>query len=239
MNMKSKRSMVKRIRERFRYGLALQEVIDVLQRRFNILVYPYYIVSETLNENYVPNYEDVPPFSIRYLKIIDMESVVKIRPWMSTLAKLQSDIQLYNCLGIIVNDQLAGTTWSRDDVIPVPNSGQPLVELGSDEAYLFDAFVGREFRGYRLAPIVRHQLYCELVKIGKTQFYSITLAFNKSSRRFKARLGAREIELRLMVGIAGWRAIDFRLTAKNNNKLTPRYKLLKLKKKIITAQDKE
>lgn len=230
MNTKSKRSMVKRIRERFRYGLALQEVIDVLQRRFNIMVYPYYVVAENLNENCAPNYDEVPPFSIRYLQEKDMESVMKIRPWMSTLAKLQSDIQLYDCLGIAVEEQLAGTTWSRDDVIPVPNSGQPLVELGSDEAYLFDAFVGREYRGYRLAPIVRHQLYCELVKIGKTQFYSITLAFNKSSRRFKAKLGAREIELRLMIGIAGWKAIDFRLTTKENIKITPRCKLLNLKR---------
>lgn len=229
MSVKLERSLITRVRERFRYGLAIQEVIDILLRRYNIMVYPYFIVAESLDEKSVPNYNSVPYFKIRLLGEEDVKLILDINVRKRAPDKLKKEIKKHKCLGVFVDDRLAGTTWSRYDFIPIPNSRQPLVELEDDEAYLFDAFIARDFRGHRLASIVRHQQYCELVKNGKSRFYSISLAFNSSTRRFKARLGAKELELRLLLGIAGWRSIDFRLKNYISYKALPRFRAIDLK----------
>ncbi len=230
MNIQSKRTIFSRVRERFRYGLAMQEVIDLLLRRFRIMVYPYFIVAEGLGEQTVPNYSDAPDFKIRQLREEDVNSIIEINIIKRSAEKITSQIRKHNCLGLFVEDRLAGTTWSRDDFLPIPNSKEYLVELEADEAYLFDAFISREFRGYRLAPLLRYQQYSELAKNGKHRCYSISLAFNRSTRRFKARLGAKEIELRLLLGFAGWRSIDFRLKKYIDCQNTPRFRSLVLEK---------
>lgn len=228
MNTASKRSLGTRIRERFRYGLAIQEVLDSLQRRLRILVVPYFLVVEGLQPDFTPSEQGAQSFEIRFLDDADMESLAKIRTNLVPLARLKKTLGHSKCLGIFVDGRLAGYTWGRVDVIPTPNTVLPLVVLDDGEAYLFDALVSRDFRGYNLAPIVRQQLYRELQKIGKTRFYSITLAFNRSSRRFKAKLGAKEIELRLTLGISRWRAIDMRLKSFEGGTRAPSFRLLKL-----------
>ena len=69
--------------------------------------------------------------------------------------------------------------------------------LKKTEAYLFDMYTFKAFRGKNIAPYMRHQLYPRLKEMGRTDFFSITEAFNNASIRFKRKLGARPSKLYL------------------------------------------
>jgi hypothetical protein len=204
----------------------MQEVIDTLNFRFGIIAYPYYVVSEGLHRNVDDTGESDASRDVRFLGESDLEQLAKIRTRPISEAKLRGLLSHCKCLGIFVDGRLAGCTWSRDDMIPTPIFLQPLKPLENDEAYLFDAFVARDFRGHRLMHFLRNRLYQELVKTGKTRFYSVTLAFNRSSRRFKQKLGAREIDLRIVVGFSRWGGFDMRLKRLHSEARAPQFRKL-------------
>ena len=208
-------SFFMRVRNRFRYGLATQEFLDRLASNLGLLIYPYYLVREQVRSGIKleagGNDDD---FQIRDLAEDDMEQVAthgaRRRSADILVAKLRSGSR---CLGFFVNGNLAAYTWFRIDRAPVPVWMNDLFQLKADEAYLFDAYVFPAYRGRRLAPLVRYHAYVELQKLGRHRLYSITLAFNSASRRFKRKLLAEEIELRLLLGIKKWKAIDVRIRA--------------------------
>ena len=72
-------------------------------------------------------------------------------------------------------------------------------------------YVAKLFRGMAHAPLLRHHLYRHLEAEGVRRFYSITSYFNRSSRKFKAKLGARRIELRADLKFWSLMEVDFRL----------------------------
>ena len=76
--------------------------------------------------------------------------------------------------------------------------------FGPDEAYLFDAYVAPDHRGRGLAACLRRLGYAELRAAGRTRFYSITDAFNRSAKRYKKKLGGRPILLAVHVCPFGW-----------------------------------
>lgn len=218
--------MLQRLHDRVRHGLALQEFLDLLERRFSLVVLPYYVVLEAL-QSLSGDAPDLPAaWEMRYLDERDMPLVSALRTRPRDAGELHRLLQVSHCLGAFMDGQLTGYSWSRYDRASLPVRGQGLFTLESDEAYLFDAFVAPEFRGQRVMNALRSRQYAELAKIGKTRFYSITRAFNRSSRRFKARLGAREVERRLILGTTRWWAIDLRLRALDSGVRGPRFKWL-------------
>lgn len=222
----TRRSVLQKLHDRVRYGLALQEFLDLLARRFSLVVLPYYVVLETL-QSPSGNPADLPDsWEIRYLDERDMQLVSALRTRPRGVGDLHRLLQVSHCLGAFIDGRLAGYSWSRYDRASLPVRGQGLFKLEGDEVYLFDAFVAPGFRGQRLMNILRSRQYAELTKIGKTRFYSITRAFNASSRRFKARLGAREVERRLLLGTTRWWAIDLRLRALDSGVRGPGFKWL-------------
>ena len=126
------------------------------------------------------------------------------------LERFRSDSR---AIGIFVDGNLAAYTWYRVDIVPTPYCAGELFRLERDEAYLFDAYVVPAYRGRRLVNLVRYRAYEELQRLGRDHLYSITLAFNSSSHRFKQKLRAENAELRLQLGLARWKVIDFRLRA--------------------------
>lgn len=216
-------SIITRIRNRFRYGLVIQEVLDRLSATFGLVVYPYYLVREQIQPNLKPvvaGNED--EFQVRYLTEDDMEIIVehvaRKRSAEALVRKLRSGAR---SIGFFVNGNLAAYTWFRLDRTPVPGWKKDLFRLEQDEAYLFDAYVFPAYRGRRLAPLVRYHAYEELQKIGRRRLYSITLAFNASSRRFKQRLLAKEVELRLLIGLKRWKTYDIRIRVFDDQLGTP------------------
>ena len=221
-------SILTKVRSRFRYGLATQEILDRLSATLGLVICPYYFVHEQIQPGMeFRDPDDGDEYQVRYLAENDMKLVANCRGQRRStgalLAKLRSGSR---SLGFFVNGELAAYTWYRLDRAPIPLWMNDLFRLEDDEAYLFDAYVLPAYRGRRLAPLVRYRAYEELRKIGRHRLYSITLAFNASSRRFKQRLQGREAELRLLVGFKRWKGIDIRLRAFDDELRTPARQLL-------------
>jgi len=100
------------------------------------------------------------------------------------------------CLGIKHNGEIAAFTWYS---LEKCRSGHYPVTMRENEAYLYDMYVLRAFRGHNLAPILRYRNYEVLERLGRDTFYSITERSNKASLRFKQKLGARIVFLGLCV----------------------------------------
>lgn len=73
--------------------------------------------------------------------------------------------------------------------------------LGADEAYLYDMYVFKAWRGHELAPALRLHGYRSLAALGRSRFYSITECRNNASLRFKRKLGARVLFTGLYVSM--------------------------------------
>jgi GNAT superfamily N-acetyltransferase len=111
--------------------------------------------------------------------------------------------------------------------VPVPSSrGTTLLPLTPAQAYLFDMYVAPRYRGLRLAPLLRRRILRELADAGRSHCYSLSLAGNRSTRRFKARLGAREVELRIYVHLrlGSLPGLDLRLWRGGERTAAPRFK---------------
>lgn len=112
------------------------------------------------------------------------------------------------CFGIKCKGQIAAFTWVDFREFGFSASRSLLNE---NEAYLFDAYTLPAFRGKGLAPFVRSYAYGQLEDMGIKTFYSITDFFNVTAMRFKEKLGAKAMEMRLLFLIFNRRIFDIRL----------------------------
>jgi hypothetical protein len=203
--------LLQRLWGRVRNGLILQDLLDMLAR-LGCVIRPYYVVLEAVPEDCeLP----LPANSLsRRLTGADAAEMARITLRATPVERLAQELEHAFCLGLFVEERLAAYTWASTRAVPVPDSyGTLLFEMGADGAYFFDAYVAPAYRGTRLAGLVRQLIQQHMARSGRRRFYSITMAFNRSSRRFKARLGAQEIELRLYLHFAPrhLRGFDLRL----------------------------
>jgi len=187
-----------RLKGRIKYGLLTQELLDRL-RRFGVQLTPYVIVDESPGV-FVECDSKISACVIRPLKAEEMHQVADMPRRRRNLDEVVSRLEYAECIGAYVGDTLAGYTWSRYDRVALSRGRILLHRLAPDEAYLFDMYVDKDYRGMSLAPLLRHRCYLYLSGKGVHRFYSITAYFNLSSRKFKAKLGAREFELRITIG---------------------------------------
>jgi len=200
-----------RLRGRLRYGLMSQEVLDRLAK-CRIIIYPYFVVREAGSAEPRPMPDNRT--RVRWLGAEDVDEVVRVLAGRINAPLYLELLTRAECLGAFRDGQLAGYTWARLDTVPIPQGlGYAVFDLHPDEAYLFDMYVAPAHRGLRLAGLLRQQMCSELARRGRTRLYSLTLAFNRASRRFKQRLGAREVELRLQLRlqVAALPGLDVRL----------------------------
>ncbi len=216
------RRLPQRILGRLRHGLLTQEVLDNLARA-GLVIYPYYIVLEPLSDEPAPALS--PRCTVRSLAAGDAAEMARISVRPSDEGAIVANMAHAASMGIFYDGQLAGYSWAGLRRLPIPGSvGQALFELESHEAYLFDIYVAPPYRGMRLAGLLRSALQHDLARRGCRRFYSVTLAFNRSSRRFKSRLGARELELRIYVHLqtGSLSGLDLRLWRREPHLKSPR-----------------
>ena len=79
------------------------------------------------------------------------------------------------------------------------NYHKKVIRLNKNEAYLTHMYTFEEHRGKNLAPYLRYQSYLNLRDQGKDMIYSITQYFNTSSKRFKRKLNARNLQLYMYI----------------------------------------
>lgn len=216
------RRLLQRLLGRLRHGLLTQEVLDRLARA-GLVIYPYYIVLEPLPAEPPPALS--PRCTVRSLVAEDAAEMARISVRPTSEGAIVARMAQAVSLGIFYDGQLAGYSWASLQRLPIPGSfGQALFGLESHEAYLFDIYVAPPYRGMRLAGLLRGALQHDMARLGRQRFYSVTLAFNRSSRSFKARLGARELELRIYAHLQKYSlsGLDLRLWRREPHLKSPR-----------------
>lgn len=190
--------IVDQIREKFRYRLVLRTVLRVLGCR-GIIIVPYYLTQESLKPEAAPNVDpELGPVAACLLTPAEIEEVFthpesKSMGDEATLVK-----ERCLCFGLKVNGQVAACTWCNLRRCHSDLNSFPLKE---DEAYLCSAVTFKAQRGKNLAPLLRYELYKYLNQTGRSNFYSITEYFNTPARKFKEKLGARQLKLGLHVNL--------------------------------------
>lgn len=96
------------------------------------------------------------------------------------------------CLGFFAAGELLAYNWVDVDEISFPVCRSALRE---DEAYLFSMVTSPALRGRGIAPFLRRETYRRLAAEGRVHLYSVTARRNRSSIRFKAKLGVRHLAL--------------------------------------------
>jgi hypothetical protein len=223
--MTDNRSLWTRLTNRLSYGLLTQELLDRLAS-FGLILYPYYVVRETPLKR--PEYEtDNIDFDSRFLQESELSLVSEIPERPRDLSRIRARLEYGNCFGVWVMGEFAAYSWYSTKNVPAAVGGAALCRLPPNTLYLYDAFVRPQFRGQEVAGFMRHKLHSALRSDGAECCVSISLAFNKSTRRFKAKLGAEETELRLLIALKNSGGIDLRIRQNQLFLDTPRFTRLR------------
>jgi len=222
----SRRSIVTRAVERVRFGLVTQEVLDWMAK-VGVLFYPYVVVEEPHPAR--PELDEgLRRLTLRQLFAEDALVIASLPCRPLDEAETRRRLAIRECFGLFDGDRLLGYTWVKFDCIgSAGHSRDRIGTLPPDSAYLFDAYVARAARGSKAAPLLRHGVQTLLQARGCRRFFSITLVFNSSSRRFKQKLGAIEFETRIILGRPAGTAFDLRLWRRERRADLPRFQVMR------------
>lgn len=194
------RDAISRLRGRLQHGLAIQEILDTLARR-GILFYPY-IVFQEFAEARFSREPDPDTFHARQLTEKDIAQLAAIPERPCTEARMRERFSRGHVgIGAFEQKSIVAYTWCDLHKLSSPGQRSALRQLRSDEAYLYDAYTVPRCRGRGLVPFLRSEVYKVMQELGRRRLYSVSLVFNRSARRFKAKLGASEVELRLSINL--------------------------------------
>ena len=198
-----------RFAARLRRGMLLQEVVERLGRS-GLLLFPYFLTSRELVGATVPQGLASPP-SFRELSPADapLLAAVEGRPMpVRRAAQRLADARYF---GIFLDGALVAYNSASRDVARQPLLDGPVYRLASDEAFLWDTYVVPRCRGLRLVQHLGEGMSSVLRGEGVRRVSGAQGAFNTASRRFSTRLGAHRVELRLLLGVPRFWAVDLRL----------------------------
>ena len=191
--MRFPRDVFQKIHQKLRYGLMMKVLLD-RSAMMGIQIIPFYLVEERFPEELAPDFEKgFEDFEIVLLGPEEMETIARVPDYRFTQEQLLERLQRGNqCLGVKQHGALAAFTWA--DLSECSNEWCRF-PLKDNEAYLFDAYTLKEFRGKGIAPYMRYACYTALNQMGRDRFYSISEVFNAPSLRFKERLKAKLLSL--------------------------------------------
>ena len=189
-----------KIRNKFRYGLIFLVIRDYL-KKLGIDITPFYWMKETIPDKIQVNLEDdLNDYEFSFFGPAEIEAVCKLPEREFTSE--EHITKIFNkgkkCYGAKYKGEIAAFTWfdleeCNTKFYPTP--------MKNNEAYLFDMYVLKAFRGKNLAPILRYKLYAILKELGRDTCYSVTECFNTSSRKFKEKLNAQYVFLGLYINL--------------------------------------
>ena len=164
---------------------------------------PFYYMKEVLTFDIPAHLTNLPDgFEFSTFNFKDVESISK-HPERVGYTGEQFVIKNFDrgdtCLGIKLDGEIAGFTW-----FSTQENRSRLYQstMKDNEAYLYDMFVFKAFRGYNLAPCLRYKNYEVLKGLGRDTFYSVTQCSNTASFRFKQKLGSKAVFLGVHINIA-------------------------------------
>ncbi len=192
-------NIVRKIRGRLRHGLAMQEALDSLARR-GLVFYPYIVFREFAEAQYRRSAE-VPLLTRRLLEG-DTALLAAVPGRAQDPDRIRARFRRgHIAIGAFDADQLVAYTWYDSREFGSVGQKAPGRPLAAHEAYLYDAFTTPSHRGQGVGRQLRGEVYQQLLAEGRRTLYSVSLYFNRPAQRFKRKLGATAVELRLSVNL--------------------------------------
>lgn len=154
---------------------------------------PFYWVLEGVSDCEPPKIK-ADPTEYELVKL-NLEEIAGLRKKIIGSARVGVIIDFHDklkCVGLKhKNEIVAFMLIELNDF----KSHRKTFHLKENEAYLFHMYTFEAHRGKNLAPYLRYQSYLMLQDIGRDRIYSITQYFNRSSKRFKKKLKAKNLQL--------------------------------------------
>lgn len=200
---------LKNIWYKVRYSSFLRIIFDGFAKS-GIRITPYFVVLEGLLNSSLSHLEaGFFEYKLDFLNKQDMVEISQIPGQRVSLEELTNRLKENKiCYGAKHNGKIVGFTWCDFSEFYFKFYK---FRLKDDEAYLFDAFTLPAYRGKGIAPYLRYQFYKILKNFGKHQLLSVSDSFNTPSIKFKKKLNAKMIELRLLIIIFKKWNFDFHL----------------------------
>lgn len=176
---------------RIRHGLFLFTLRSLVSK-IGIDVMLYYWESEGKNLDREPTIRDeVDNYEVITLAEEDLEALKNIS-FINYNQLLKKFGDNYKVVGLKSNGQIAAFTCIDYADFTFRKKR---FQLDGTEAYLHNMYTFQTFRGKNLAPYLRYHVYQKLASEGITGIYSVTDYLNKSSIKFKRKLGAQPLVL--------------------------------------------
>ena len=194
--------ILKRAWNKIQYGMVLQVLRDYLAK-IGIEITPYYLLMEKPSDGAsVEPQGDFSEYSLAFFGPDEIKVMATIpgREYILEEYMLSNLKKGKKCLGMKYKGQIACFTWFDFEECSFKGTKFSLKE---NEVYLFDLYTLKSFRGRNLAPYLRYHSYKILTSMGKDAYYSITEWYNRPSLRFKKKLDARFLKLRLNIELFG------------------------------------
>ncbi|MGB5783474.1 MAG: GNAT family N-acetyltransferase, partial [Eudoraea sp.] len=131
-------------------------------------------------------------YELVHLEIEEIEVVRKNIVGSDQIPRILDFHSQIKCIALRHEGEIAAFTLIELDHF---NYNRMVFHLKENEAYLFHMYTFESYRGKNLAPYLRYQSYLMLRDMGRDKIYSITQYFNKSSKNFKKKLNARNLQL--------------------------------------------
>ena len=190
-------SLFTKIRQKIRHGLVFQVLLDNLAS-IGLEFMPFYIFREGLSAVSAPNpVRDSAEYEWGFLGMAEADALTSMTD--RNFSREEMEKRLTDgmiCYGVKCQGEVAAFTWAN---LKECHARYHPFPLKSNEAYLFDAYTMKPFRGRNLAPVLRYRLCEVLASGGRDAFYSYSIATNTSAIRFKQKLGAYPVKLCLFV----------------------------------------
>ena len=199
----------RRFINRLRFGLGIQEILD-RAARLGVVIYPYVIIYEPiLHRPQVDRFS--ARLSVTQLQPHEAELVASVPERPRDVTRIRELMKTASCCAIVHNDELLAYSWFCSEQLRGMGGTNALCRLPPGWAYLFDMYVRPVVRGRQLAVHLRHHVQKMLADRGIEHTCSRSLVFNRSARRFKYKLGAFDVELRVLLRLKPFSGVDLRL----------------------------
>jgi len=192
--------LIKKIKSKRQHGLFLLAVTHWFGRK-GIRFFPYYLVREGGMAVDLPEFKDnieeytfdsMDPADLETLETTDDEFKGKKDSFQRRLDKGKK------CFCAKHQGQIVAYTWFDFEECRFLDT---LFKLKAHEAYLFDMYTLKSYRGKNIAPYLRYRSYGALRDMGKDTFFSYSEALNAPAVKFKKKLNAQFLGLYVMIDL--------------------------------------
>jgi len=167
-------------------------------KKTGLEISPYYLTQESFQPDLkVKLSSDFDSTTCDFLTLPEMK-MIHSHPETQGFSEVQTEFKDCDCLCYAIKNrqEIMSYIWcnlTRCDYL------KSSTKLNKDEAYLFNAYTYKKYRGANLAPYLRNECYIALGKLGRTRLFSHTDYFNTPAINFKKKVNARNVKLSLYI----------------------------------------